>query len=91
MRLTWQAIYSLTYRRQAKKLDWKISLSQRRLSFTNVFWLQPILGIIQESKISRLKTGLSEKMNRKKIPPIHPGEILDEEFLKPMEISQNQL
>ena len=30
-------------------------------------------------------------MNKKKIPPIHPGEILDEEFLKPMEISQNQL
>jgi plasmid maintenance system antidote protein VapI len=30
-------------------------------------------------------------MNRKKIPPVHPGEILFEEFLKPMEISQNQL
>ena len=27
----------------------------------------------------------------KKIPAIHPGEILFEEFLKPMEISQNQL
>ena len=27
----------------------------------------------------------------KKITPIHPGEILDEEFLKPMGISQNQL
>jgi len=27
----------------------------------------------------------------KKISPIHPGEILDEEFLKPMGISQNQL
>jgi len=27
----------------------------------------------------------------KKIPPIHPGEILFEEFLKPMNISQNQL
>ena len=30
-------------------------------------------------------------MNNKKLPPIHPGEILLEEFLKPMEISQNQL
>ena len=30
-------------------------------------------------------------MNKKKIPPIHPGEILYEEFLIPMEISQNQL
>ena len=30
-------------------------------------------------------------MNTKKIPPIHPGEILYEEFLKPMGISQNQL
>jgi addiction module HigA family antidote len=27
----------------------------------------------------------------KKIPTIHPGEILFEEFLKPMNISQNQL
>ena len=27
----------------------------------------------------------------KKIPPAHPGEILFEEFLKPMNISQNQL
>jgi len=23
--------------------------------------------------------------------PVHPGEILDEEFLKPMELSQNRL
>jgi addiction module HigA family antidote len=27
----------------------------------------------------------------KKIPPIHPGEILFEEFLKPMSLSQNRL
>jgi antitoxin HigA-1 len=27
----------------------------------------------------------------KKIQPVHPGEILFEEFLKPMNISQNQL
>ena len=27
----------------------------------------------------------------KKIPPIHPGEILLEEFLKPLGISQNRL
>jgi len=27
----------------------------------------------------------------KKIAPVHPGEILNEEFLKPMGISQNQL
>ena len=27
----------------------------------------------------------------KKIAPIHPGEILNEEFLKPMGISQNKL
>ena len=30
-------------------------------------------------------------MKRKKLDPIHPGEILMEEFLKPMELSQNQL
>ena len=30
-------------------------------------------------------------MGSKKIAPIHPGEILLEEFLKPMVISQNRL
>ena len=30
-------------------------------------------------------------MKKKKMPPIHPGEILVEEFLKPMSISQYRL
>lgn len=30
-------------------------------------------------------------MKKDKIPPVHPGEILLEEFLKPMGISQNRL
>jgi antitoxin HigA-1 len=30
-------------------------------------------------------------MNKRHFAPIHPGEILLEEFLKPMEISQEQL
>lgn len=30
-------------------------------------------------------------MAGKRIPPIHPGEILLEEFLKPMDLSQNRL
>ena len=30
-------------------------------------------------------------MNRKKLDPIHPGEVLNEEFLKPMELSRSQL
>lgn len=30
-------------------------------------------------------------MREKKIPPIHPGEILLEEFLKPMNISQYRI
>lgn len=30
-------------------------------------------------------------MNSKKIPPVHPGEILQKEFLEPMKISQNRL
>ena len=30
-------------------------------------------------------------MKEKKMPPVHPGEILFEEFLKPMNISQNRL
>jgi addiction module HigA family antidote len=30
-------------------------------------------------------------MNKEKLNPVHPGEILMEEFLKPMGISQNKL
>lgn len=30
-------------------------------------------------------------MTQRKLPPIHPGEILEEEFLKPMGISQYRL
>ena len=30
-------------------------------------------------------------MKKRKIAPIHPGEVLDEEFLKPMGISQYRL
>ena len=30
-------------------------------------------------------------MSSKKMPPLHPGEVLLEEFLKPMELSQNRL
>jgi antitoxin HigA-1 len=30
-------------------------------------------------------------MSRKRLPPVHPGEILDEEFLKPLALSQYRL
>jgi len=30
-------------------------------------------------------------MSEKKLAPVHPGEILQEEFLKPMGLSQNQV
>jgi len=30
-------------------------------------------------------------MTEKKLAPVHPGEVLLEEFLKPMELSQNRL
>ncbi len=30
-------------------------------------------------------------MSNEKLPPVHPGEILMEEFLKPMNLSQNRL
>jgi addiction module HigA family antidote len=30
-------------------------------------------------------------MGKSKIPPLHPGEVLFEEFLKPLNISQNEL
>jgi addiction module HigA family antidote len=30
-------------------------------------------------------------MEQKKLPPVHPGEILQEEFLKPLALSQNKV
>jgi addiction module HigA family antidote len=30
-------------------------------------------------------------MKKKKLDPVHPGEVLQEEFLKPMGLSQNKL
>jgi len=30
-------------------------------------------------------------VNERKLPPVHPGEVLLEEFLKPMNLSQNRL
>ena len=30
-------------------------------------------------------------MKKKKLPPVHPGEILQKEFLEPMGLSQNKL
>ena len=30
-------------------------------------------------------------MKEKKLKPVHPGEVLQEEFLKPMNLSQNRL
>jgi len=30
-------------------------------------------------------------MTNEKIPPVHPGEVLREEFLQPLKISQNRL
>ncbi len=30
-------------------------------------------------------------MKKKKLQPVHPGEVLQEEFLKPMGLSQNKL
>jgi len=33
----------------------------------------------------------SMKTSKKKMPPVHPGEILNEDFLKPMNISQYRL
>lgn len=30
-------------------------------------------------------------MKKKKLPPVHPGEVLLEEFLKPMQLGQNRL
>ena len=51
----------------------------------------PILAIHPRSSERGILAFSREKMKKNKIPPIHPGEILYEEFLKPMEISQNQL
>lgn len=41
------------------------------------------------SRLSIIIKGI--QMMEKKIPPVHPGEILLEEFLKPMGLSQNKI
>src|SRR4030067_76948 len=40
---------------------------------------------------SRTITEESVSMAKSKLPPVHPGEVLLEEFLKPMNLSQNRL
>ena len=30
-------------------------------------------------------------MNKNKIPPLHPGNVLQEEFMKPLKLSQNKI
>ena len=32
-----------------------------------------------------------QSLSNQKLPPVHPGEVLLEEFLKPLELSQNRL
>jgi addiction module HigA family antidote len=41
------------------------------------------------SKVLKLSTTTSKA--EVKIPPVHPGDILQEEFLKPLNLSQNRL
>lgn len=41
--------------------------------------------------ITGLNIPLRRNAMKKKLHPVHPGEVLLEEFLKPMDISQNKL
>ena len=40
---------------------------------------------------SKWQTIIKRSVMKKKLNPIHPGEVLSEEFLKPMGLSQNRL
>ena len=40
---------------------------------------------------SRITTNKEDAMRTKEIPPVHPGEVLEEEFLKPLAITQYRL
>ena len=42
-------------------------------------------------KMSRETHNMDDLANTAKLPPIHPGEILDEDFLQPMEITKYAL
>ncbi len=44
-----------------------------------------------KSKSSTITEASGRRPRGKKLPPVHPGEVLLEEFLKPMEISQYRL
>jgi len=51
-----------------------------------------LIGQVKMHPMLKLLIIIREQLKMsKKIPPIHPGEILFEEFLKPMGISQNRL
>jgi addiction module HigA family antidote len=50
-----------------------------------ITWIGPILF-----RASTIIEGATQ-MRKHKLPPIHPGEILNEEFLKPLKISQYRL
>ena len=43
------------------------------------------------TKSKSLTTTRTRKSNAKRMPPIHPGEMLSEEFLKPLNLSQYRL
>jgi addiction module HigA family antidote len=54
-------------------------------------------GDIQRIALRKLRTMSNAhsdgrpRMTRRPLPPVHPGEVLLEEFLKPLELSQNRL
>lgn len=50
---------------------------------------KPLVSPLSHPKMVPLHDRL--KMNEKRIPPVHPGEVLLEEFLKPLRLSQYRL
>ena len=46
---------------------------------------------IKRDDIDKRKADFSEVASSRRLPPVHPGEILRDEFLKPMDISVYEL
>ena len=47
--------------------------------------------IIKREDVDRGKVDFSDVASGRRLPPVHPGEILRDEFLKPMELSVYRL
>lgn len=57
--------------------------------FVAASWLRSVVARTMDRKALRLSMTIEAIPISKKLPPIHPGEVLREEFMVPLELSSN--